>query len=74
MKKTVKSWTNNQSRIVAVEVPPSHTAANNCFDLSPTYQNHWAARVVKDKQAFLNDEDLLEFLYKVRDATCVCIF
>ena len=64
MKETVKSWTNNQTRIVAVEVPPSHTAANNCFDLSLTNQNYWAARVVKGKQAFLNDEELSEFLYK----------
>jgi hypothetical protein len=69
MKKTVKSWTNNQTRIVAIEVP-SHTTANNCFDLSPTNENHWAARVVKDKQAFLNDEELSEFLQKVRNATC----
>jgi hypothetical protein len=69
MKETVKSWTNNQTRIVAVEVPSSHTAANICFDLSPTNQNHWAARVVKDKQAFLNDEELSEFLYKVRNTT-----
>jgi hypothetical protein len=69
MKKTVKSWTNNQTRIVAIEVP-SHTVANNCFDLSPTNENHWAARVVKDKQAFLNDEELSEFLQKVRNATC----
>jgi hypothetical protein len=69
MKKTVKSWINNQTRIVAIEVP-SHTTANNCFDLSPTNENHWAARVVKDKQAFLNDEELSEFLQKVRNATC----
>jgi hypothetical protein len=70
MKKKVNSWTNNQTRIVAVEVPSSHTAINNCFDLSSTNQNHWAARVVKDKQAFLNDEELSEFLYKVRNTTC----
>jgi hypothetical protein len=69
MKKTVKSWTNNQTRIVAIEVP-SHTVPNNCFDLTPTTENHWAARVVRDKQAFLNDEELSEFLQKVRDTTC----
>ena len=70
MKKKVNSWTNNQTRIVAVEVPSSHSAVNNCFDLSPTNENHWALRVVKDKQAFLNDEELSEFLYKVRNTTC----
>jgi hypothetical protein len=40
MKKKVNSWTNNQTRIVAAEVPSSHTATNNCFDLSSTNQNH----------------------------------
>ena len=68
MKKKVKSWTNNSAYLVAIGMPPN-IALNNCFDITPTDENHWAVRAIKDKQTILNDEDLSDFLCKVRNAT-----
>jgi hypothetical protein len=68
MKKKVKSWTNNSAYLVAIEMSPN-VALNNCFDITPTDENHWAVRAIKDKQTILNDEELSDFLCKVRNAT-----
>ena len=68
MKKKVNSWTGNNAYLVAIEMPPN-VDLNNCFDVTPTDENHWAARAIKDKQTILNDEELSDFLCKVRNAT-----
>ena len=46
-----------------------NVALNNCCEITPTDENHWAARAIKDKQTILNDEELSDFLCKVRNAT-----
>jgi hypothetical protein len=69
MKKTIKSWTKNSTYIVAIEMPPN-IALNNSFEITPTTENHWPARAIKHKQAILNDEELSDFLHKVRNTTC----
>ena len=43
---------------------------NNCFEITPTDENHWAARAIKNKQTILNDEEIQDFLCKARNATC----
>jgi hypothetical protein len=68
MKKKVNSWTNNSAYLVAIEMPPI-VALNNCFEITPNNENHWAARAIKDKQTILNDEELSDFLCKVRNTT-----
>jgi hypothetical protein len=68
MKKKVNSWTKNSAYLVASEIP-ANVALNNCFEITPTNENHWAARAIKDKQTILNDDELSDFLCKVRDST-----
>jgi hypothetical protein len=68
MKKKVNSWTENSAYLVAIEMPPN-VAFNNCFEITPNNENHWAARAIRDKQTILNDEELSDFLCKVRNAT-----
>jgi hypothetical protein len=68
MKKKVNSWTENSAYLVAIEMLPN-VALNNCCEITPTDENHWAARAIKDKQTILNDEELSDFLCKVRNAT-----
>jgi hypothetical protein len=69
MKKNVNSWTNNSAYVVSIEIPPN-AAVNNCFEITPTDENHWAARAIKNKQTILIDEEILDFLCKARNATC----
>ena len=69
MKKKVNSWTENSAYLVAIEMPPN-VALNNCVEITPNNENHWAARAIKDKQTILNDEELSDFLRKVRNTTC----
>jgi hypothetical protein len=64
----VNSWTENSAYLVAIEMPPN-VALNNCFEITPNNENYWAARAIKDKQTILNDEELSDFLCKVRNAT-----
>ena len=68
MKKKVNSWTENSAYLVAMEMPPN-VALNNCFEINPTDDSHWALRAVKNTQTILNDEELSDFLCKVRDST-----
>jgi hypothetical protein len=68
MKRKVNSWTNNSAYLVAIEMPPN-AAVKNSFEISPPDENHWAMRAIKDKQTILNDEELSDFLCKVRNAT-----
>ena len=68
MKKKVNSWTENSAYLVAIEMPPN-SAVNNCFKITPTDDSHWVVRAIKDKQIILNDEELSDFLHKVRDST-----
>jgi hypothetical protein len=68
MKKKVNSWTNNSAYLVAIEMPPN-AAVKNSFEITPTDENHWAMRAINDKQTILNDEELSDFLCKVRNAT-----
>jgi hypothetical protein len=68
MKKKVNSWTENCPYLVASEMPPN-VALNNYFEINPTDDSHWAVRAIKDKQTILTDEELSDFLCKVRDST-----
>jgi hypothetical protein len=68
MKKKVNSWTENCPYLVAREMSPN-IALNNCFEINPTDDSHWAVRAIKDKQTILTDEELSDFLCKVRDST-----
>ena len=68
MKKKVNSWTKNSAYLVAMEMPPN-ADVNNSFEIILNDENHWAARAIKDKQTILNDEELSDFLRKVRDST-----
>ena len=68
MKKKVNSWTENSAYLVAIEMPPN-VDLTNCSEIMPNNENHWAARTIKDKQTILNDEELSDFLCKVRNAT-----
>ena len=68
MKKKVNLWTENSAYLVAIEMPPK-VALKNSFEITPNNENHWAARAIKDKQTILNDEELSDFLCKVRNAT-----
>jgi hypothetical protein len=49
MKERVNSWTENCDYLVAIEMPPN-IALNNCFEITPTDENHWAARATKNKK------------------------
>jgi hypothetical protein len=69
IKKKVNSWTKNSAYLVAMEMLPN-AAANNICDITPTDENHWAARAIADKQTILNHEELSDFLHKARDSTC----
>ena len=68
MKKKVNTWTENSAYLVAIEMPPN-IALKNSVEITPNNEKHWAARAVKDKQTILNDEELSDFLCKVRNAT-----
>jgi hypothetical protein len=68
MKKKVNSWTENSAYLVAFEMPPN-VALNNCFEITPTDDNHWATRAIKHKRTTLTDKELSDFLHKVRDST-----
>ncbi|MBD0360163.1 MAG: hypothetical protein ICV56_05565, partial [Nitrososphaeraceae archaeon] len=68
MKKKVNSWTENNAYLVAIEMPPN-VDLNNCFEITPNNENHWAARAIKDKQTILTDEETSDFLCKVGNAT-----
>jgi hypothetical protein len=67
MKKKVNWWTENNAYLVAIEMPPH--VDFNCFEIMPNNENHWAAQAIKDKQTILNDEELSDFLCKVRNST-----
>jgi len=69
MKKKVNSWTKNSAYVVAIEMSPN-AAVNNCFDITPTDENHWAVRAIKNKQTILTDEEISDFLCKARNTTC----
>ena len=69
MKKTIKSWTKNTIYIIAIEIS-SAVDVNNSFEVTATHENHWAARAIKQKQAILNNEEISDFLHKVRNTTC----
>jgi hypothetical protein len=69
MKKKVNSWTQNSASLLAIEMPPK-VAFKNCFEITPTNENHWAARAIKNKRTILNDDELSDFLHKVRNSTC----
>ena len=69
MKKKVNLWTKNSAHVVSIEIPPN-VALNNCFDITPTDENHWAARAIKNKQTILNNDEIPDFLCKARNATC----
>ncbi|MDQ3977646.1 MAG: hypothetical protein M3264_14075, partial [Thermoproteota archaeon] len=69
MKKNVNTWTKNSAYLVAIEIP-SNAAVNNCFEITPNDENHWATRTIKNKQTILNDEEIADFLCKARNATC----
>jgi hypothetical protein len=68
MKKKVNSWTENCAYLVAIGMLPN-IALNNCFEITPTDENHWAARATKNKKTILNDDELSDFLHKVRNST-----
>jgi hypothetical protein len=68
MKKKVNSWTENSAYLVAIEMPPN-VDLSNCFEITPNNENYWAARAINDKQTILNDEEISDFLCKVRNAT-----
>ena len=68
MKKKVNSWTEDSAYLVAIEMPPN-VDLKNSVEITPNNENHWAARAVKDKKTILNDEELSDFLCKVRNAT-----
>jgi hypothetical protein len=68
MKKKVNSWTENNAYLIAIEMPPN-VDLNNCSEITPNNENHWAARAIKDKRTILNDEELSDFLSKARNAT-----
>jgi hypothetical protein len=68
MKKKVNSWTEDSAYMVAIEMPPN-VDLKNSFEITPNNENHWAARAIRDKQTLLNDEELSDFLCKVRNAT-----
>jgi hypothetical protein len=68
MKKKVNSWTESTAYLVALEMPPNF-AVNNSFEINPTDKNHWAVRAIKNRPTILNDEELSDFLHKVRDST-----
>jgi hypothetical protein len=69
MKKKVNTWTKNSAYVVAIEIP-QNAVVNNCFDITPTDENHWAARAIKNKLTILNDEEISDFLCKAGNATC----
>ncbi|HEX5892375.1 MAG TPA: hypothetical protein VFY41_05895 [Nitrososphaeraceae archaeon] len=48
---------------------PPNVALNNCLEITPNNEDHWAARAIKDKRTILNDEEISDFLGKVRNAT-----
>jgi hypothetical protein len=65
MKKVVKSWTNNQNYIFAVEVRKEEISNHNVVDLeiiTTTDKNNWAARAIKYNQTMLTEEELMDFL------------
>jgi hypothetical protein len=68
MKKKVNSWTQNSASLLAIEMPPN-VAFNNCCEITPTNENHWAARAIKNRRTILNDDELSDFLHKVRNST-----
>ena len=68
MKKKVNSWTKNSAYLVAVEMP-TNSAENNSFEISQTHNSHWAVRAIENKKTILNDEELSDFMCKVRNST-----
>jgi hypothetical protein len=70
IRKKVNSWTKNSAYVLAIEIPPNAAENNNCFDITPTDENHWAARAIKNKKTILNDEEISDFLCKARHSTC----
>ncbi|HYX55299.1 MAG TPA: hypothetical protein VE818_04005 [Nitrososphaeraceae archaeon] len=69
MKEKVNSWTKKSAYIVAIDLS-SNAELNNSFEITPTHENHWAARATKNKQTILNDEEIQDFLCKAGNATC----
>ena len=65
MKNVVNEWTRNQNYIHAVEVKKQELASDHLdlvTDLVVTDNQSWIARVIKDKQVMLTDEELEDFL------------
>lgn len=69
LKNAVKSWTKNSTYIVAIEIPQNAPICNY-IEIIPNDEKHWAARAIKDNQTIVNDEELSDFLHKVKDSTC----
>src|SRR5919112_3858947 len=68
MKERVNSWTENSAYLLAIEMPPS-VALNNTLEITSTDDSHWASRAIKNKRTILNDDELSDFLHKVRNST-----
>ena len=51
MKKKVNSWTENSAYLVAIEMPPN-VALNNCVEITPNNENHWAQEQSKINKRF----------------------
>jgi uncharacterized C2H2 Zn-finger protein len=65
----VNNWTKNQNYLFAVEVP---NPPKDCIDLAipaDDYNNHWAARAIKNNHILLSDDEFTDFLQKVKNCT-----
>ncbi|HEY6883671.1 MAG TPA: hypothetical protein VI278_06500 [Nitrososphaeraceae archaeon] len=63
MKSVVNEWTRNQNYVYAVEVKKEELISDHLVtDLPVTDNQSWIARVIKDKQTMLTDEELEDFL------------
>jgi hypothetical protein len=56
----VNNWTKNQNYLFAIEVPNPWA---DCIDLAipaDDYNNHWAARAIKNNRISLSDDEFID--------------
>jgi hypothetical protein len=66
IKEAVNKWTNHQNYLIATKIS---VVPENYIELTPSNEEHWAARVIINNQTLLTDIELIDFLQEVRNAS-----
>jgi hypothetical protein len=66
IKEAVNKWTKGQNYLIAIKISD---IPENYIELTPSNEEHWAARAIINNQTLLKGIELIDFLQEVRNTT-----